>query len=55
MAQIDNEGVEQLKIIKGALKVMYDTLPTEAFNSVKSEFNVVAEIIDQATHEWGRV
>ena len=55
MSKISKEGYEQIRIIKNALDSMYDKLSANgSFDSVKSEFEAIAGIIEQ-TGTWEEV
>ena len=53
MAKIDNDGVEQLQVVKNALDVMYDKLEkNKTFDLVQEEFQFIAELVNQIQTEW---
>ena len=67
MSKISKEGFEQIQIIKNALDSMYDKLDvtvynktgskyetTKPFESVESEFEAIAGIIEEASN-WEEV
>ena len=49
MSKISREGFEQIQIIKNALDSMYDKLEKSGkFESVKDEFEAIADIVEQS-------
>ena len=56
MAKIDNDGVEQIQVVKNALDVMYDKLEKNGtFDLVQEEFQFIADLVSQVQNEWERV
>ena len=55
MSKISKEGYEQITIIKNALDSMFKKLNgSDAFDSVKTEFEAIAGIVEQ-TGTWEEV
>ena len=53
MAKIDNEGIEQIKIVKNALNSIYEKLENNGiFGSVQEEFQFISETLDLIETEW---
>ena len=56
MSKIDVTGLEKLQHIKNALDAIYDKLEAKGkFNDVASEFEYIADIINEARTQWERV
>tara|TARA_Y100000310_G_scaffold131798_1_gene130921 strand:- start:120 stop:293 length:174 start_codon:yes stop_codon:yes gene_type:complete len=56
MAKIDNDGVEQIQVVKNALDVMYGKLEKNGtFDLVQEEFQFIAELVSNVQNEWERV
>ena len=57
MSQINNEGVEKLKIVKNALNSMWSKLSNDNYSTEKlqEEFNFISQALSDATDTWDRV
>jgi len=56
MSKIDDSGLEKLQYIKNALDAIYDKLEAKgSFNDVASEFEYIANILNEVRIEWERV
>ena len=55
MSKINNEGIEQLVVIKNALNSMYNKLSKDDFSKMQEEFNFISNSLSEAITSWERV